>query len=67
MGASRETHLGDGGAARDAHGGAEGGETDGGDGRHLRVLVWGVGVVDGCVNGTSWQLRSLISELLLFL
>ena len=37
MGASRETHLGDGGAARDAHGGAEGGETDGGDGRHLRV------------------------------
>ena len=29
-------HLGGGGAARGAHGGAEGGETDGGDGRHLR-------------------------------
>jgi len=41
MGAPRETHLGDGGAARDAHGGAEGGETDGGDGRHLRVLGLG--------------------------
>jgi hypothetical protein len=34
----REAYLGDGGAARGAHGRAEGGETDGSNGRHLRVF-----------------------------